>query len=185
MVALGDSWAAGTGADTPADGFLELTARHFGWRLTVVPNGAGTGYGNPASSGTYAQRLLLMLTDPAVRLVIMQGGINDRATSYEPGMMRAFAVAAEKYPHAQTLVVGIAPPIEPVDPGYVRLNNTLAALARNRHDAFIDPITEGWLAGRTTGPLIHHTGPDENHPTTSGHAVLARLLVRDVMRLGG
>jgi lysophospholipase L1-like esterase len=189
VVALGDSWAQATGATSPDKGWLQLTARHFGWSLTVVPDGGGTGYLTPGpnNAGTYPQRLAKQPVDRSVDLVIVEGGVNDatlpKVDHADPAIARTFREARAKYPQAQLLAVAEVSTAPIPWPGLVTISDEIAheAAVASPPVPVIVPIQDHWLGGR----FMHRGGPLNGHPTDHGYAVLSHLLEHAVSGLEG
>lgn len=187
VVAIGDSWLDGIDAKDPASqSFIRLTADHFGWDLRLVAGNGGTGYvsyGNPpAVRGNYATRLALQDENRSVRLLILQGGINDNkfgSSAITYGVEDAIEMARLRFPRAELLVVGIASPSWPAGANLISLNEAIAEVAQREGVRMIDPIAEEWLAQKPR-KLFTRKGPAGNHPNTKGHAEYAKRLIEAI-----
>ncbi|MCO7218754.1 SGNH/GDSL hydrolase family protein [Klenkia sp. PcliD-1-E] len=186
LLVIGDSYAAGDGAQTAMTSFAWETGRDLGARTAVDAVG-GTGFVNPGPSGRdqrYATRVAA-LPDAVldVDVVVVEGGLNDRQKPPDDvrdaaeGVLRSLVARA---PHAQVVLVGATAPQPAAAQDSVAVNTALAGAARAVGVVFVDPVARGWFPA---DEVAEYVGPDGLHPTQAGHDHLARLLAEVVADL--
>lgn len=186
IVFFGDSWTQGYSAVPETLGYAYLTGQRLGAVTEVdadrgsgyVNNGAGgaTSNGQLKPGGTYKQRLLARPADPGVRLLVLQGGINDLPFhgQVEAEATEAMKTAIEKYPNAQIVVLGPAPSqaeeIDAVRALSVEIMSAAAALGLY----VVNPSGQGWITAHNMDQVIDRAS---RTPTTQGHAYLTDRLM--------
>ena len=188
---LGDSYTAGANASSPGRGYAERLARAMNWRHADIRGLPGAGYARPSVKG---RRLLgvakrIVRRRPAVVVVVM--GHNDWRVApdrVERDAHRTLALLRRRLPGSRIVVVG--PIWQSGDPSWRVLATRDAirrAARRVRRVAWVDPLAEHWFTGdkrRHTGNASHFISADDNHPNDAGHEHIARMLLRDLVRLG-
>lgn len=177
---FGDSFTDGQGADSPEGGFAPLTADALGWDGRIE-GGRGTGYTTPGPNGegTYADRLTDLEADPALPLIVLQGGQNDLGAGEDAirrGFRDTFNGLRELFPAAAFVVVG---PMIPLGESGVEVSDTLQAIADSEGLAYVSPVGEGWITEESATTLV-----SGGHPTPAGHELLAQRLADDLRALG-
>jgi lysophospholipase L1-like esterase len=170
-VVLGDSFSAGKGNPDGTPTALELAAKALHWTATVQ---AAKGSGFTTSSASVASRLAAITTAPTV--LVLQAGASDTAASPEALTTAAGAVldtARRRFPTTRVVLVGPFAMEQPADGQLVRVDRTLAAVAKAHQVAYVDPITSGWITTANAGDLTASTG---FYPNAQGHAYLAEQL---------
>jgi lysophospholipase L1-like esterase len=186
MLVIGDSYAAGLGADSPSTSFAWETGSLLGW-TTTVDGVSGTGYVNPGASGqTYAERLAL-LSDEAVDVdvIVVEGGLNDRPYGAEEVTAAATSflqTLRARAPEATIVVVGAPDPVPSLAAASVTVNAEIAAAAALTGVTFIDPVAEGWITEANAGRYV---SVDQLHPDQAGHDHIADLLAADLRVIVG
>jgi lysophospholipase L1-like esterase len=188
LLVLGDSYAAGVGADTALTSFAWQLGRDLGLPTTVDGVG-GTGFVNPGpgpgpGQQTYLDRLeAVPAEDLDVDLVVVEGGFNDRqypAAEIESAADAFLAELATRAPGATVVVVGAAAPV-PDDPAAsAAVNDALSRAARADDVMFLDPTAERWF---TDDVVSRYVSDDHVHPTQDGHDYLARRIADAVSPL--
>ena len=168
---LGDSFSAGKGNPARTPTALQLATRALHWTATlqVAP---GSGFTTPAAS--VASRLAAVTAAPTV--LVLQAGASDTAAS--PVQLTAAAGAVldtvrRRFPSTRVVLVGPFAMEQPPDGQLVRVDRTLAAVAKAHMVAYVDPIAAGWITSANAGELTAATG---YYPNPRGHAYLAELL---------
>jgi lysophospholipase L1-like esterase len=163
----------------------------MGWRHVEIRGLPGAGYARPSVKGRKLRPVVrkVVRLRPSVVLVVM--GHNDIRIG--PGRVEHAArwtlrVLRRKLPDGRIVVVG---PIWPGGDPPLRVlitRNAIRAAAREAgHLRWIDPIAERWFTGdrlRHTGNAAHLISADDNHPNDAGHKHIARVLKRDLVRIG-
>jgi hypothetical protein len=166
---VGDSWTDGCCADR-GQALVDVLGTRLGWKVERVGVGSATDYlksGKAGERGTYAQRLAALTPDREVRLVVVQGGLNDAVIVFKEQMAllvnealeRVVANARTAFPGAQVLVIGPMSPYVTTSP----------------------PVTEGWLP--TEDSVKQYIDPKSAHPNTAGHALFADKIIEDLSEL--
>lgn len=184
VVVLGDSWSTGYAA-TPGNGMIDVLRRQTGWAVTVVPEGSGTGFINPGpeKTGAYLKRLNAVKRDPAVDLVVIQGGLNDGygdagGETFNAAVAATVDATRKTYPNAELLAVGPVPPQSDRSP-WVEIDSRLAFEMDRLDVPYVSPMEEGWLARRAE--LRRFIDYDKDaHPNTAGHRHLGGRLVEAI-----
>ena len=173
VAVLGDSYAAGVGADL-AHAWEQYTALDLGWSLTTVHAYPGSGYVNPGriGAGSYETALAADPLPSGVRQVIVQGGFND--ISYDPAevaaaLRRTLTLVHAQAPQAAITVIGAFDP----GPGtftaeYPNLRGNGPVLRQTAEAAgarYVDGL-----------PFRYEVGPDETHPSPTGHSQLGHAI---------
>lgn len=185
VLVLGDSYTEGYGAEPETKGWAYLVGKPLGWKVTV--NGVGgTGYVNPGprNEGTYLQRLAA-IQGGSFDLVVLQGGSNDRDTSY-PGLHDAVAATVDavraKFPGTAVVLLGPATPYGKPDGPRLVAQCVLAGYGTQQHLPFIDPLGDSWFVD---GDGSRYANPVNGHPSNAGYRVIAGRFEADVRVLLG
>lgn len=178
VLIIGDSFSQGYGADNAKEqGYARVLADSEGWNATISGVG-GTGFvwhagkaGN--KDNAFIDRLKAQKwTGIKPKLVILQGGINDRRATREEiaGAIHAtVTLARSTWPEAQVLV--IAPmPVHPHGNNLRKVASALAVGCISSGAFFIDPNRLGWLTVENTPQYAYKDGV---HLNTAGHALVA------------
>ncbi|WP_081813894.1 SGNH/GDSL hydrolase family protein [Microbacterium sp. CH12i] len=175
VLVFGDSWTYGAAASEPTLGYAYLLADLLDGE-TIVDGVRGSGYLKPGIDGpAFGERIAAL--DPTLEpdLVIIQGSINDRAQGaegYREAVTAAWAALAGTYPAAKIVVLGPAPHQLPVDPGTVRIDHDLAAVAGARGWWYISPVQDEWITEQNYLGVID-VDLGNKHPSNEGHRYLA------------
>jgi lysophospholipase L1-like esterase len=183
-VLLGDSYAAGAGAQTPGEtGLAQELGRCLGVRLEVEAEGSA-GYVSPGRRvGDRAEAAVSARTDA----VVFAAGLNDRAPVSVAGTVSVAelrAAAREAWgtaeaAGAEVVVVGPFWPAAAPDAGLVAVRDALAAEARAQGHPFVDPTA--WLAEESVGELVD---PGSGYPTQAGHTFFGQRMAAAMQRAG-
>jgi lysophospholipase L1-like esterase len=172
---FGDSLTAGFAASPPTRGYAHLTGQALGWDYKV--NGiSGTGYVNPGISkqGTYVDRITALPADEGMRVVVIQGGLNDAYRSLDK-FPAAAAAAVDllkgKYPAATVVILGPTPASLAVDPPLSEIDAMLRTVAAQKGLTYISPVTETWVTAANYASVSDVTAT--SRPDTKGHLYLA------------
>lgn len=169
-VVLGDSFSTGKGNPDGTPTALQLATRALRWTTTLR---AARGSGFTTANGV-AARLAAVAAAPTV--LVIQAGASDTAARAEDLTRAVGAVldtARRRFPETRVVLVGPVAMEQPADGQLVRVDRTLAAVARARGVAYVDPIAAGWITPANAGALTASTG---FYPNAQGHAYLARRL---------
>lgn len=187
---FGDSWTAGKAATPSTEGFAYVTGRGLGLNFTVDANGSGTGYQNagPDKAGTYNQRLAAYPIDPDLKLLVLQGGLNDPGAgqslnTFGDAATATLATAKTKFPNAQIVIMGPISPTLPAGPDILTVTASLQGIAESNGLHFISGIQEQWLTAANLDQMIDAS--KARHPSNAGHAYLAQRLTDDLKKLAG
>jgi len=164
---IGDSFTLGTGA-TKGQGFVDLLDKELCWGNYKLAEG-GTGYINKGqrdpNSTVFAQRVD-KLAQFRPRLIIVQGGLNDRDPTVGAVATELYTQLKAKYPRATIVVLG---PLNTPKTTYPETRDALRQAAEGQGLQFID--TYGWL---TPDQFFE----DGVHPNPEGHRVYTDNLKR-------
>lgn len=172
---IGDSWTAGYAAD-PQKGYATLTAAAMGWTPKIY-GASGSGYIRDGGSGAFPAYVGTLPASDTVKLVVLQGGLNDTYVQHSEERTAAtdtITAVREKFPNADLVLVGPASPSGPSTPGYQDVDGTLRSIARTLDAGYVSPHTEKWLTADNIDQYIDHTKGD--HPNNAGHAYYAEKL---------
>ncbi|WP_415976058.1 SGNH/GDSL hydrolase family protein [Rhodococcus sp. 077-4] len=174
---LGDDYTVGVGALTEELGYASVLSRRQCWEKNIDAV-SDTGYenGGPDDSMSFINpKRIESITNTQPRLIIIQGGTNDKPspTLYNSAqaVYRAIQTAA---PSAKIIVVGPAQPPQASESDLRAVRADIEKAARDTGITFVDPTVNGWLA-------LNDYASDGAHPNTEGHAKLAMKL-REVIR---
>ncbi|MBY6362883.1 SGNH/GDSL hydrolase family protein [Rhodococcoides corynebacterioides] len=181
VTVVGDSFAAGVGADDPTDGYAYVAAARGCWRPTLVAS-SGTGYARVRFPGTVpftdpTRLAAVAASNPDV--VVVQGSGNDVG---DDGLRAAatamYAALAVIVPRARVVVVGPtdAPAAEHENIG--RIRGILGEVTRTAGVPFVDPAGARWLDW--AGDYV----PDGIHPNEQGHRTMGERLQAEIVALG-
>jgi acyl-CoA thioesterase-1 len=184
-VFFGDSWTAGYGAEVPKEGgFAYVAAKALQVDATFY-QGGGTGYVNPGKEGkgAYLERFKKLPLDPDVKLLVMQGGLNDENKelgNLVPTIRDTFTEAKAKFPNAQVVVMGPLVPVRIPGLDIQIIDNTLHDLSRQAGFYYVSPQAEVWLDAVTIQKYIDPA--KENHPNTAGHKYVTERLLAAIKK---
>lgn len=176
-VFFGDSWTSGLFMEPETKGYAYLTAGSLGLDAEVL-GGNGTGYLNAGNNiGSYGQRIAALPVDPGVRLLVLQGSVNDlgnRMNDLGPAFDETLKKARQKFPKAQIVVIGSSTAQWPVQPALRWDDDILGAKAAAAGIPYISPYMEGWINEENFSKMIDaNTG----HMSEAGHAYFASKVV--------
>jgi len=182
---LGDSYTAGTGADSLHSGEACLTAAKLDWLCKVDAQG-GTGFladGHINSSKFKPLRGRLRATAAKYEadIVVIDAGRNDGSAA-EEDLRAAVASYVEDvhgaWPRAKIVAISpyfVSSRSRPLGDWFVNFERDVV----ERYEGiFIDPIEDGW-AGQRDGLTL----PDGVHPNQAGHEYIAEHLSRTLKPL--
>lgn len=188
---VGDSYTAGANASSPGRGYAERVARALGWEHADIRGLPGAGYVRPSVTGRRLRGVVRRLVKRRPPVVVVVMGHNDTRVNpvrVERSARRTLALLRRRLPFSRVVVVG---PIwqsgDPEPRVLVTRDAILAAVRSVGGLMWVDPIAEHWFTGdkrHHTGNASHFISSDDNHPNDAGHAHIARLLLRDLKRLG-
>lgn len=179
IAVVGDSYTAGSGEggngprSWPELAWKLLADRGLQVAADVAAEG-GAGYGQPGNHGSVFEDLAARAVHRNDVLVVFFGSRNDQPVDPDrfPGMASGtFKLARFSAPDARFLVIGPPWPGSTPPPAVLAIRDSLRATAAANGAMFVDPIAEGWFAGRPD--LI---GQDGVHPTDAGHAYMAERI---------
>lgn len=193
-VVFGDSFAEGTGADTPGEtGFPQLLGECVS-ELVLTDAQGGTGYLEPGPRNAPTPRSIIgqrvettmrELAPPKVTL--FAAGLNDRdrvgvAQTSSPEQATAAATAAwekakAEAPRTRMVILGPFWTDEEPDEAIFAVRDVLRDAAEDAGYLFIDPVE--WLVGRAK-----MVGSDGTHPTQVGHEYIAKRLAAELTSAG-
>jgi lysophospholipase L1-like esterase len=182
VAVVGASFAAGTGAGSPAHAWPADLGRALHWRV-VVSADPGAGFVSKGDHGRGPfDRLAGSLDLPKLRpgLVIVQGGHDDVG---QPQALIAQRVRQlidtihQQAPGARISVLSVFCDQQGPSPAARRTDATIVNTARHADPSVLvfDP-----LAGHWQFPRIH----DHLHPTPAGHQDIANRLAAELARAG-
>lgn len=187
---FGDSWTAGRAANPQTEGFAYKTGQALNLNFTVDANGSGTGYQNvgPTNAGTYNTRLSAYPVDPELRLLVLQGGLNDPGAGnslagFVDAVNATLATAKAKFPNAQIVLMGPISPTLPAGPDIMTVTASLRGIAEANGLRFVSGVQEKWLTPENLDQMIDAS--KARHPSTAGHAHLAQRLTEDLKSFAG
>lgn len=182
---IGDSWTAGYAANPYTDGFAFRLARDLHLNFTIAPKGGGTGYNNPGPDvGDYEKRIAAMPTDPAMRFVLIQGGLNDQGRNMgqlEADTANAFKIAKQRFPKASVVILGPDQPRFPEKGDLREVDGIIATQAEFAQLNYISPEKEGWFTPENAKEYI--VAADAYHPNNAGHAYFEQRLLADLKKI--
>lgn len=172
LAVIGDSWTAGSVADSASTSFAPQVARSLG--ATLVRLGAGsTGYtaSNDKGDGPFGTRV-----DAAIQagadIVVVQGSSNDYAASEDEiydAALDVFTRLRDGLPDARIYAMGMLhSPSSPTKADETSLR-AVSAASRQAGVTFIDGNTDAWLQ-------IPADFADGYHPNQVGHDKVAAKL---------
>lgn len=173
---FGDSWTAGYGAMPVTRGYAYLTGQALGWDYKV--DGVnGTGYLKPGSdkARTYLGRIRALATDSGMQVVVLQGGLNDESQSLRQlpdAASTAVDLLRAKYPQAAIVMLGPGGAILPAGVNLSAVDSMLQLVAKRKGLAYVSPLSSAWITPDNYSSVIDVAAA--HHPSTSGHAYLAR-----------
>lgn len=173
---FGDSWTTGYGATPVTRGYAYLTGQALSWDYRV--DGVnGTGYLRAGSdrTRTYLGRISALAPDRGMQVVVLQGGLNDQSQGL--GQLPEAASAAvdllrAKYPEAVIVMLGPGAASLPADASLRAVDSILQLVAQRKGLSYISPLSAAWITPDNYSWVIDVAAA--RHPSTSGHAYLAR-----------
>lgn len=171
VAVYGDSWTTGWAGDGEGPrGWPQLVGTRLGVSVANQAVG-GSGYVRFHNGSTFPHAVATRPV-PDADLVVVLGGLNDRDTGDDRAVGAAATVtltaARLTHPTAPLLVIG--PQWFDAHPPAVLLEHrdAVRAAAAAAGARFVDPLAEGWFAGRPD--LVR---PGDIHPNDAGHRHLA------------
>jgi uncharacterized protein YbjT (DUF2867 family) len=128
--------------------------------------------------GTYGQRAAKLEVDPAVKLLVVQGTLNDQImdlSEHFRAVKSTLAVLRTRFPSAQIVLLGPLPSTIPAHPGLSLIDRNLFDVAAEEKLLYISPMSEGWLTADNYAEMINEKAA--NHPSDAGHAYLAGKVI--------
>jgi hypothetical protein len=165
---LGDSLSAGKGNSRGTATAVELAAKALGWRSFLLAE-PGTGY---TTSTSYADRLAAVTNPPDI--LVLEGGASDTDASTDrltAAVTSLLDDVKRRFPDTRVVVLGTVAMDQPPDPGLVRVDRTLAAVARAKGVLFVDPMP--WITSDNSEKYLARTG---FYPNAAGHRYLGSRL---------
>lgn len=182
---VGDSYTAGTGADSPETAESCLTAEKMGWECVLDAEG-GTGFltdGVVDGFSPFIKRLPVTAETVDPDIVIVDGGRNDRKVADLPEIEKAmrtyFTRLRAAYPDVQLVQIVPFAMTEDAEVFDGEFADVAAELMREFDGHVIDPNGDGWAGGKPTADLTISDG----HPNQAGHAYLARHFAAELRAL--
>jgi len=177
VVVIGDSYTGGSDAGGYGDaGWPALVWKRLkeqGIQIDPQVSGrGGAGYVNRGTKGTVFGDEAAKLVNPADKLVVFFGGMNDGmvAPAEVAAAARAnFEKVRQTAPNARLLVIGFAWPDAKRSQVLLNLRDAIKEEALAVGATFVDPLADGWF-DNTPPDFI---GSDGVHPTNAGHAYMA------------
>jgi len=173
LAVLGDAFTAGAGANSPDQGFVNLTASQLGWQVQI--NGqAGTGYTTPgAGVGTAVYRdRVLPVVNGRPTVVLVQGGSNDLVATQQQiqnAAIDVFTSLRTGLPDATIVALGPIATRTAPQSTLLKAQGAISAAAAAVGIAYIDPT--GWLDVNNVNLFSQGYLPSQ-----SGHQQIAQLL---------
>jgi lysophospholipase L1-like esterase len=186
VLIFGDSWTYGSAATVPTDGYAYVLARSLGWDA-VVDGVRGSGYlKRGLDGGSFGERIAAL--DPALDpdLILVEGSINDRrlpAAGYRGAVNAAWDALVMRFPDARIVILGPAPQVLPVEAATARIDADLADLAAARGWWYVSALREQWITPENYAAVIDSSEIGRDHPSTPGHAYLAKRVADALGRL--
>lgn len=183
----GDSYFNGANGVTAEQTYAYLAATKLGYLASVNGYG-GTGFvaSNPTDhTPDYEAQLkagaVNSIVAPDVRLIVIEGGLND--LSAPPAEVKAnaatvFADFKHRFPKARIVTLGPVAPTGTPTPAERAIVRAIRSAANAASLPFIDALH--WVTPANVGQII---GSDHEHPTAAGHRILAGDLVAALRRL--
>jgi lysophospholipase L1-like esterase len=176
LAIYGDSYTAGSGAESPSSAYPHVLAESLGARRGVH-GAAGAGYVLPGTpSGHTYEDLVAQNSEPNADVQLVVSGRNDgeygsAPTDVQAAAARTYAMLREAAPGAVLVVVG--PIWDETNPprNVYSVRDAIKAAAVEAGAVFVDPLAEEWLFDHP-----EYIGDDGKHPNNAGHAHLAQLI---------
>lgn len=169
-VFFGDSWTSGKSASA-GNGYARVVGRAFGWSVTVVPGGSGTGYVHTYSPErvVYPARAAA-LTPFTADIIVLQGGLNDRSaplTTFTAAVKKTVKLLRQKSGNAPIVMIGPAPFTGRSTTALATIDAQEAAVAKLLGIRYLSPLRQRWINPANVASVID---PKTDHPSTVGHA---------------
>jgi lysophospholipase L1-like esterase len=191
VMIVGDSYAAGQGADRYSEGYAVTLGRMLGWAdcWSASTAASSTGLVDDAlpTFGPYQSRITADVIPYAPDLVIVQGSLNDYAyigqNKIGPALTLYVNTLRAALPDCEVLATSPlftgAPPAS-----YTTVRDEMKTAATALNVPFVDlfsPIDPFYGTGNSGAPngsgnADHYLSADAIHPTKEGHYVLASVL---------
>jgi lysophospholipase L1-like esterase len=188
---IGDSYTAGANATSPGRGYAERLAHAMNWQNADIRGLPGAGYARPSVKGRRLGSVVRLVARRRPAVVVMVMGHNDwrvRPDRVQRDAHRTLAFLRRRLPGSRIVVVGPIWQSGDPAPRVTATRDAIRSAARGiRGLAWIDPLAERWFTGdklRHTGNATRFISRDDNHPNNAGHAHIAKMLLRDLLRLG-
>lgn len=178
LLFVGASYSIGLGATSPGAAYPTLLADRLHRSLTVDAI-SGTGFQNPGRhhGGTFLERIGLIPTAPAPRIVIIQGGRDDTRFPIDReygAVLETIEAAQHRFQQAQVVVLGPIPAFLPVSTSVVAVNDAIARACHAAHAGYVNAVAAGWM---TTENVHRYAGAVRGHPNDAGYAYIAAKLL--------
>lgn len=179
LLFVGASYSIGLGATRPGAAYPSLLAERLHRALTVNAI-SGTGFQNPGGrhhGGTFLERIGLIPTTPAPRIVIIQGGRDDvrfPLAHESHAVIETIEAAQERFQQAQIVVLGPIPSSLPVRADVIAINDVIAQACRMAGAGYVNAVGAGWI---TPENVYRYAGPIRGHPNDAGYAYIATRLL--------
>lgn len=186
---FGDSYFNGANGVSAEQALAYAAGMSLGYAPTIAGHG-GTGFVSAERGGPNTPNYLAQLDagalskiDPiAIRLVVVEGGLNDVGQPADQITTNAGAVLdrmAKTFPTAKVVLLG---PVATTGTSTRQLQQVVDALsvaAKTANVPFVDAT--GWVTRDNVGSVI---GSDHSHPSVDGHKVLGERLATELRGLG-
>ena len=175
-VFLGDSYTTGwNGAGLGSKGWPRIVAATEGWSVVNLAV-AGTGFRNPGWTNQPVGSRVAAAIRARPDIVFVAAGHNDSRWSVSATATAAGSVIDRLHAALPRALIVVVAPIwqdGSPPPRCLGLRDRLRTMAAAVGGVFIDPLAEGWFAGRAH----RFISPDGIHPTNAGHAHIARQVL--------
>lgn len=178
LLVLGDSYAAGVGADQADQGWAHLVANSLGYPTNIngVP-GTGFAWGGGEQvelASEYEVRLQEISEDPSFvpNVLILQAGQNDSLVNnpgdIESATARTIESARQLWPGVEVVVLGPLAP-QPFAQELIAANDAVRAGAATANAPYIDANAAGWFTDNNSAEFDF----DGFQVNTAGHRHIA------------
>lgn len=177
---VGDSYTAGQRASWPAKRWSTRVAREMGWVERNVADG-GTGFVSRYPDRgllSYEEQLRSVRHPERIDVVVIAGGQNDfdelrsEPTAVFRAVAETYAVAVQRFPHAEIIAVGPSTPWE-IGLEARALDSAVRAAAEAQDATYVSLIDPDVVRDR----YVH---PDGIHVTDRGYAAIAQRVVSQI-----
>ncbi|MGZ5404297.1 MAG: SGNH/GDSL hydrolase family protein [Nocardioides sp.] len=173
---VGDSYAGGIGATTPAQGYAETLAAELGWDADIE-SASGGGYGKPGADGPSVLELLKRADLASYDVIVVQSGYNDVSeddSTVADAVSQTRQLLDNQAPDVPVVVVGAFWPSDLTPSAEARAGTIRSEWVNRPGVLFLDPLAGGWSDFATV---------DGVHPDDAGHDLIASKIeagMRDV-----